>query len=108
MVTVAGSATHLTQPSHKLYQPSDQPSDQPSSTATNAPHTSGFWKGIFADAGVSIDPQGSNQHAVRPLKRGLDREERRGVYMLLTLLGGSWLLSGLLERSEKHGGRVEH
>jgi hypothetical protein len=86
MFTVASIDTHLTQPSHKLYRLSEhaEPHQQWGS-AVNALH-------------ISRDER---RQEIRPLKRDLTGKERRGVYVLLALLGSSWLLSGIIERAEK-------
>lgn len=103
MLTVAGSATHIAQPSHKLYQIQDE---IPSSEPALPPNTGSLWRGLLEKTDEMIG-RGSSRQSVRPLKRELTDQERQGVYMLLAILGGSWLLGGLLDTT-KTGDKEDH
>jgi len=94
MVTVADSATHLAQPSHKLYQP--QPDATPSSSdpkSTLSQLTSAFR--------IPQNGDGSAEQPIRPLRRDLTGDERQGLYVLLGLFGTVWVATGLFERAER-------
>jgi len=93
MLTVASVDTHLSQPSHKVYQPTESDHEPTASAAEK------LWHSTLR---ISNSPSRQN---VRPLKRNLTSEERRGVYMLFGLLGSSFLFSGLIERMEKTKGQ---
>jgi hypothetical protein len=100
MVTVASIDTHLSQPSHKRYQLSEHTLPHEEASSSNS-DKGVLWRTTADALSNSRDGRRSGQQLVRPLKRNLTGEERQGAYILLALLGSSWLLSGIIERLGK-------
>jgi len=106
ILVVAGSSTHgAWGPTHHL-EPAEsygvEPRPMPSTPT-------GGLRGLWADIADDLDiPRnitlGAAQHSLAeqlPLRtaghsRDLDRDEKRGLWVFLGLLGGSWLLGGAL------------
>lgn len=111
--TVASAATHPGGgPSHNLYEMSE--SSPASGTAKPAaPTTGGFWFDVARDMGLptsyeapTVQWQFSETEATTKLtpktySRSLDKDETRGVWVLLGLLAGSWVVGGIAKPTTK-------
>jgi len=129
VLVVAGAATHHAGgpsygPSHHSEMDEEHRDNDP------IPPKTGFWGDVAADLGLSssFDASGSLIKArdtvssivkstweqtqakkQQPsLSRPLDADEARGVWILLAILGGSWLAGGFFDTSKnKHHLRAE-
>lgn len=127
MVLVAGPDTHAAPPSHNLYQSAEHRGTPASESEEKGPAS--FWRELGNDLGLPASwgtPRSlaeaeeavisaallTTENVSRPEieleKRKLTSEEQWGVYTLLGLLGGSWLLGGLLAPSKPSGRDDEH
>ena len=115
LVVVAGSSTHVSGgPTHHL-EPAESYNTEPHPTPSRIASLRGVWTDVADDLGIPRDISlGVTQRAQRSRvedlpqetsrttgqsefhSRNLDRDERRGVWVFLGLLGGSWLLGGAL------------
>jgi len=118
MITVADGPSHLPSPLHKLYQPEPEvkESSSPSDAATKtSPQlgSSGVLGSLvstladdFNGVKVSLSSKQEEKNSSPP-GRELDDAERRGLYLLAGILGGSLLMGTILSpsSSKKQNGR---
>lgn len=128
MLVVAGAATHHGGgPSHGLHD-GNESSDrhehaqgfEAASESKSKPTTSGgIWRDLADDIGLptelragkltegqqaafdSLIETTNTTHDDKTHSRNLDKDEQRGVWILLGLLGGSWLLGGVNSTSKE-------
>jgi hypothetical protein len=126
VLVVAGAATHHGGgPSHSLHD-GNESSDrhehaQRSEVASESKPTTpgGIWRDLADDIGLptelrarkltegqqaafdSLIETTNTTHDEKSHSRNLDKEEQRGVWLLLGLLGGSWLLGGVNSASKE-------
>jgi len=119
--TVTHAATHPGGgPSHNLYQMSEHAHPLDSNKPSTSSSKAGLWSDVVNDLGLPTSvkaPTVQWQFSETPAKstvapkrysRKLDSDEVRGVWMLLGLVAGSWILAGAvkptseLEHAEKH------
>ncbi|KAG9318693.1 hypothetical protein JVU11DRAFT_788 [Chiua virens] len=117
---VGGSVTHYGGgPTHHLENPEDSPStavqaDRPSNEEVRL--RADFWQSLGLTRPFSVRrtlPEARNsapqtgQDDFRASSRPLTDEERKGLYFLLGIIGGSWLIGGFVNRTsdvaEEHG-----
>ncbi|KAH7910181.1 hypothetical protein BJ138DRAFT_139797 [Hygrophoropsis aurantiaca] len=98
---VSGSATHHGGgPTHGLENGHEAAAhaDADALTTLTASGSAGLLRGLGDDLGlpraIRLRPDTRDQVQTGDVERPLDGEERKGVWVLLGLLGGSWLLGG--------------
>jgi len=131
MVAIAGSATHHGGgPTHSL---SNVELEHPSSEAMPEPGPSGFWRDLAEDLNIptslklpNVVKQAETLFDIaektetsggqeKSYSRTLDQDEVKGLWVLLGLLGGSWLAAGYFrptsvfaEKAQGAAGDVEN
>lgn len=107
VLVVAGAATHLGGgPSHNLYS-------EPESTASDStPEVSlfkkeGFWYDVFSDSGLPTTVKvPSVNFESQEVPR--DSTSARGVWTLIGLLFGSWVVAGVAAPKREVEGEADH
>jgi len=102
ILTVSHPETHPGGgPSHNLYQMSESTPSSSLKDGLTSSSEAGFWSGVANDLGLPISVKGSSEmpegSTATPKKysRKLDSDEVRGLWVLLGLVGGSWILAGV-------------
>jgi hypothetical protein len=106
LVVVAGSDTHHAGgPSHNLHDIHTEPSVHVQPTIASP--SSGLVHDVMDDIGVAIPPSfrttvtdilAQPSEKFKGQSRELDKDETRGVWLLLGLLASSWVASGVLAK----------
>lgn len=126
LVLASGESTyHGGGPSLNLYQYPVEPSESGSSQALKSSGTGGIFADMVDDLGLSgfrFLPKADlklqaemvdslTYHATTPAQkefsRSLDEDERKGLWVLLGIIGGGWLLGGLFG-PKKRSAKIEH
>jgi len=96
-------------PSHNVYQMSDDPSPSPGNNETSLRSSGGFLTDVMNDLGLpsSIktptvhwqfsETPASSKNSTKTYSRDLDSNEVWGVWALLGLFAGSWVLGGIFK-----------
>lgn len=118
ILAVAGAGTHYGGgPSHNLY---DEP-DVPSADSTPSRGPTGFWGGLADDLNLptsfklpsgmpSYDGPKTTETSAglgKDHSRTLDKDEIQGLWALLGLLTGTWLVSSFLQPSSAFAEKAE-
>jgi len=120
---ISGSATHYDGgPTHNLEE--EHEGDPPSTTvqAGNSPTSkqagfrADFWESLGLPRSFSVrrtlsEAAQAQEHASQTRSRPLTDQERKGLYILLGIIGGSWLVAGFVNRpavAEVHETQDQH
>lgn len=127
MHVVSGSVTHYDGgPTYNLEK--HQEGGSPSTVQADDPSASkevGFWADFWESFGLprsfrfrrTLSEAGNlaaqaGEDEFQACSRSLTNEERKGLYILLGIIGGSWLVGGLVNRptvvAEEHDTQKQH